>query len=101
MPPRDIAAGLGPQELDLGGDPAGPGGLVHQPVERLVVDKERVVVPGEVNAGLGEIQQPFRQFVSGLEDKNEGFRGEIDLSGLHVLPQFAKNRSNSFSTSSG
>ena len=29
VPPRDIAAGLGAQELDFGGDPAGPGGLGH------------------------------------------------------------------------
>src|SRR6202030_2533803 len=32
---------------------------------------------------LCEFKQPFRQFVTGLEDKNECFRRLIDLSGLH------------------
>jgi hypothetical protein len=32
---------------------------------------------------LCEFKQPFRQLVTGFEDKNESFRGVIDLSGLH------------------
>ena len=32
---------------------------------------------------IREFKQPFRQFVAGFEDKNDRFRGLIDLSGLH------------------
>jgi hypothetical protein len=32
---------------------------------------------------IREFKQPSRQFVAGFEDKNDRFRGLIDLSGLH------------------